>query len=43
MLRVPSAIVPEESNYLLNPGHPDFLSLKIGEPQDFTIDSRLLP
>ena len=43
MLRLPSAIVPEECNYLLNPGHPDFLKLQIGEPQDFTIDSRLLP
>lgn len=43
MLRLPSAIVPEECNYLLNPNHPDFLKLQIGEPRDFTIDSRLLP
>jgi RES domain-containing protein len=41
ILRVPSAIVPEEFNYLLNPGHPDFRRIEIGGPRDFTIDSRL--
>lgn len=43
ILRVPSAIVPEEFNYLLNPAHPDFGRVQIGHLQDFTIDSRLLP
>lgn len=43
ILRVPSAIVPEEFNFLLNPAHPDFRRIQIGTPQDFTIDSRLLP
>jgi len=31
-LAVPSAIVPEESNYLLNPAHPRFGRLKFGRP-----------
>jgi RES domain-containing protein len=43
ILRVPSAIVPEEFNHLLNPVHPDFRRIQIGAPQDFTVDSRLLP
>lgn len=41
-LRVPSAIVPDESNYLLNPGHPDFVRIEIGPPEEISIDSRLL-
>lgn len=40
-LRVPSAVVPGESNYLLNPRHKDFQKLKIGEPQPFQFDVRL--
>jgi RES domain-containing protein len=43
ILRVPSVIVPEELNYILNPAHPDFGGIEIGEPQDLTVDSRLLP
>ena len=41
VLRVPSAVAPEEYNYLVNPAHPDFEKLKIGEPQILPIDSRL--
>ena len=40
-LAVPSTIVPLESNYLLNPQHPDFDQIKIGKPQPFALDSRL--
>jgi RES domain-containing protein len=40
-LRVPSAIVPEESNYLLNPQHPDFGKLTMGLPEPFNFDRRL--
>jgi RES domain-containing protein len=42
VLEVPSVIVERESNYLLNPTHPDFSSLVIGEPEPFTFDERLL-
>jgi RES domain-containing protein len=41
VLRVPSAIVTGEFNFLLNPRHPDFSKLKIGQPQSFFIDPRL--
>lgn len=40
-LRVPSAIVPGEFNFLLNPLHPDFGRLQVGRPQTFLLDSRL--
>ena len=42
ILRAPSAIVPEEFNYLLNPAHRDFERVQIGTPQDLTVDPRLL-
>lgn len=41
-LAVPSAIVPEESNYLLNPAHPCFRRLKFGRPMAFLLDPRLV-
>lgn len=43
ILRVPSAIIPDEYNYLFNPPHSDFDRIEIGSPQDLTLDSRLLP
>jgi RES domain-containing protein len=42
MLRVPSVVVPVESNYVVNPGHSDFRRLRIGKPVGFPLDSRLL-
>lgn len=42
VLRVPSAIVPLESNYLLNPDHPDFRLVEIEGPIDYQADDRLL-
>jgi RES domain-containing protein len=42
VLRVPSAIVDEESNYLLNPEHRDFSKIKISESEPFALDLRLL-
>jgi RES domain-containing protein len=42
VLRVPSVIVPSESNLLLNPLHRDFSRLKIADSSPFRFDSRLL-
>lgn len=42
ILRVPGVVVPEESNYLLNPAHPDFGSVEVGSPRELAIDPRLL-
>jgi RES domain-containing protein len=41
VLRVPSAIIPQEYNYLLNPEHPDFSQIIIGDPEPFALDKRL--
>ncbi len=41
VLQVPSAIVPSESNYLLNPEHPDFRKLALDDPIPFRPDPRL--
>jgi len=35
VLKVPSVIVPEESNYLLNPLHSDFKKVVVGEAGHF--------
>ncbi|MFI3118916.1 MAG: RES family NAD+ phosphorylase [Methylococcaceae bacterium] len=40
VLAVPSAVIPEENNYLLNPLHPDFAKLVIHPPVPFTFDLR---
>lgn len=40
-LRVPSAVVAGEFNYLLNPAHPDFAGISRGRPEHFAFDSRL--
>jgi RES domain-containing protein len=42
VLRVPSAVVPGEHNFLLNPRHPDFALLTVGDPEPFEFDVRLL-
>lgn len=42
-LRVPSVVVPEGSNFVLNPGHPDFdASLTIYEAEPLRLDPRIL-
>jgi len=41
-LLVPSVIVPEEHNLLLNPGHPDFQRVKALPARPFRFDPRLL-
>lgn len=41
VLRVPSIVVPDEYNYLLNPTHPDFSQIKIGKPTNYYFDPRL--
>ncbi|WP_017258599.1 RES family NAD+ phosphorylase [Pedobacter arcticus] len=41
ILKVPSAIVDREYNYLLNPAHPDFSKIKVLDITAFNFDSRL--
>ena len=41
LYKVPSTIIREEFNYLINPLHPDFKKLSIGDAQKFTFDPRI--
>ncbi len=41
ILKVPSAIVPFESNYLINPGHPNFNKVSIVNKEQFSFDHRI--
>lgn len=41
ILAVPSVLIPEETNYLLNPLHPDFGRVGISAPEVFTFDGRI--
>jgi RES domain-containing protein len=41
VLQVPSAVIPSECNFLLNPAHRDFVKLRIGKAQRFRFDPRL--
>lgn len=41
ILKVPSAVITTEYNYLINLSHPDFKKIKIGPPEDFCYDPRM--
>ena len=42
VLRVPSAVVAGEANYVLNPLHPDFAEIGTGAIEDFRFNSRVV-
>ncbi len=42
-LRVPSALIPEEHNYLLNPCHAGFKEIALARAGPFRFDARLRP
>ena len=41
VLKVPSTVIKEEFNYLINPAHPDFQELSIGTSAKFAFDIRI--
>lgn len=41
ILAIPSAVIPEEHNYLLNPRHSDFSQIHVHEPIPFRFDPRM--
>lgn len=41
ILKVPSAIVSEEFNFLINPNHPDFNQIKLKKAENFLFDKRI--
>jgi RES domain-containing protein len=42
VLRVPSALIPDEENVILNPNHPDFGQIMVQTPQPFRLDPRIV-
>ena len=41
VLRVPSVVVPEEANYVINPAHPAAVRIAVGDPVRVEWDPRL--
>lgn len=41
VLSVPSAVIPSEKNFLLNPAHPAFPRIRIAAREPFSLDPRL--
>lgn len=41
VFKIPSSILPEEYNYILNPAHPDSKTIKINEIRDLVYDIRI--
>ncbi len=41
VLKVPSALIYSECNFILNPLHPDFQRIIIGDPEEFCYDPRM--
>ena len=41
ILSVPSVVVPQERNFVLNPHHARFHELKVGKSEPFSLDPRL--
>jgi RES domain-containing protein len=42
VLALPSVLSPADTNFLLNPQHPDFKHIRISPPVDYDFDPRLL-
>ena len=41
VLKVPSAIIEAENNFIINPAHPDLTKIKILKSENFIFDKRL--
>lgn len=41
VLRVPSVLIPSETDYVLNPRHPDFPRIVVSRPEPFGFDPRM--
>jgi RES domain-containing protein len=41
LLRVPSAVIPEEFNLIINPAHPEARTITVVSTREFRFDERL--
>lgn len=42
LLKVPSVLIPNEHNYIINPAHPSFYKVEVAEPVPLPFDARVL-
>lgn len=42
VLKIPSAVLPFEHNYVFNPDHPTFGRIEMGTPEPISLDPRLI-
>lgn len=42
VLKVPSAVIQQEFNYVMDITHPDFQKIKFARPKPFNLDTRIL-
>ena len=42
ILKIRSAVLPTDDNYIINTTHPDFLKLKFSKPKPILLDSRII-
>ena len=42
VLKVPSSVIPEEHNYILNPDHKDFSKISVSKSQKLFVDERII-
>jgi RES domain-containing protein len=42
ILKIPSTVIKEEHNFLINPAHPGFSAIEFGKPQRFEFDGRFI-
>jgi RES domain-containing protein len=41
VLSVPSVMIPQEHNFIINPNHVDFEMIRVGRPEPFSFDARM--
>ena len=42
VLSVPSALIPQEHNYLINPAHPEMAQVRVDQIEEYSYDQRFL-
>jgi RES domain-containing protein len=41
VIKIPSVVIPEEYNYIINPAHPDIKKISVVDVSPFSFDARL--
>jgi len=43
ILKIPSVVLPESYNFIIDPVHPDYGRIKVSKPKPFHLDHRIIP